>query len=66
MTTRRIRVHLVRHGESHGNIDREIHRNVADHAIPLSERGLQQAKEAGRWLENCLNSECHRSDQEGE
>lgn len=41
-----MRILLVRHGESAGNVDKKIHLTVADHAIPLSERGLAQAEES--------------------
>jgi broad specificity phosphatase PhoE len=39
---------LVRHGESLGNVDPMVHATTADHAVPLSERGHGQAREAGR------------------
>lgn len=45
-----MRIVLVRHGESLGNVDPSIHANTADHAVPLSKRGREQAREAGRWL----------------
>lgn len=45
-----MRVFLVRHGESQGNVDPSVHARMADHAIPLSERGHEQALEAGRRL----------------
>jgi 2,3-bisphosphoglycerate-dependent phosphoglycerate mutase len=45
-----MRILLVRHGESLGNVDRVVHATTADHAVPLSDRGLEQAREAGRWL----------------
>jgi 2,3-bisphosphoglycerate-dependent phosphoglycerate mutase len=46
-----MRVVLVRHGESQGNVDALVHARMADHAIPLSNRGEQQAREAGRHLD---------------
>ena len=46
-----MRIVLVRHGESQGNIDPSIHARLADHAIPLSDRGGEQAREAGRRLD---------------
>lgn len=46
-----MRIFLVRHGESMGNVDPDIHRRMADHAIPLSERGREQARLAGRELD---------------
>lgn len=46
-----MRVFLVRHGESQGNVDPTVHARMADHAIPLSDRGREQAREAGRRLQ---------------
>lgn len=43
-----MRIVLVRHGESLGNLDPSIHQTTPDHAVPLSERGVAQAHEAGR------------------
>src|SRR5512140_554251 len=43
-----MRILLVRHGESLGNVDPTIHATTADHAVPLSARGVDQAREAGR------------------
>jgi len=43
-----VRILLVRHGESLGNVDPTIHATTADHAIPLSDRGIDQARAAGR------------------
>jgi 2,3-bisphosphoglycerate-dependent phosphoglycerate mutase len=43
-----MRILLVRHGESLGNVDPSVHATTADHAVPLSERGQIQAREAGR------------------
>ena len=45
-----MRILLVRHGESLGNIDKTVHARLPDHAIPLSEKGQEQAREAGRFL----------------
>jgi broad specificity phosphatase PhoE len=45
-----MKILLVRHGESEGNVDRTVHSKMADHAIPLSERGHQQARRAGEFL----------------
>lgn len=52
-----MRIFLVRHGQSMGNVDKTIHRTTADHAIPLSERGKQQALEAGEFLRDFLRKE---------
>lgn len=40
----------MRHGESMGNIDPVVHATTADHAVPLSEGGHEQAREAGRHV----------------
>lgn len=50
-----MRVFLVRHGESQGNVDKTVHARMADHAIPLSARGHEQAREAGRRLAALLD-----------
>ncbi len=42
-----MRILLVRHGESMGNVDPAIHATTADHAVPLSDRGHEQAREVG-------------------
>ena len=51
-----MRIFLVRHGESEGNVDKNIHRTMADHAIPLSPRGHEQAETAGFVLRDYLES----------
>ncbi len=43
-------IKLVRHGESEANINRASVQEIGDHAISLSERGREQAREAGRRL----------------
>ena len=45
-----MRILLVRHGQSLGNIDPHVYSHVADHAIPLSPRGIAQAESAGERL----------------
>lgn len=45
-----VRILLVRHGESLGNVDPLIHATTADHAVPLSPTGVDQAREAGRAI----------------
>lgn len=43
-------IFLVRHGQSAGNIDHSVHQTMADHAIPLSDLGESQARDAARFL----------------
>jgi len=49
-----MRIYLVRHGESQGNVDKKVHETVADHAIPLSDKGHEQALAAGKFLAKYL------------
>lgn len=46
----RLRIFLVRHGESVGNLDRAVYKTLPDHQIPLSPAGRLQAREAGTFL----------------
>jgi broad specificity phosphatase PhoE len=41
---------LIRHGESQGNVDDTIYERVPDHALELTGRGRQQAREAGEQI----------------
>ena len=45
-----MKIFLVRHGESEGNVDKKIYRTKPDHALNLTEAGRQQAVEAGKFL----------------
>lgn len=49
-----MRIVLVRHGESLGNVDPSIHATTPDHAVPLSARGRAQAREAGARIADWL------------
>lgn len=51
-----MRIFLVRHGESLGNIDKSVHKELPDHAIPLSITGKQQALQAGWKIRNYFNN----------
>lgn len=48
-------IYLVRHGESLANLDVSIYKSVADHAVPLSPKGKQQAHDAGAALVDLLS-----------
>jgi broad specificity phosphatase PhoE len=52
-----MRILLVRHGESLGNVDPLVHATTADHAVPLSDRGRDQAREAGAQLADHLDAQ---------
>jgi patatin-like phospholipase/acyl hydrolase len=43
---------LLRHGESEANADNTLWRTKPDNIINLTEKGIQQAKEAGLRIEN--------------
>ncbi|OKL62896.1 hypothetical protein UA08_01582 [Talaromyces atroroseus] len=45
---------LIRHGQSEGNKNREIHQSVPDHRVNLTPEGHKQALEAGRRLRELL------------
>jgi broad specificity phosphatase PhoE len=52
-----MRILLVRHGESLGNIDPLVHATTADHAVPLSDRGKEQARQAGALVARHLEEQ---------
>ncbi|KAL2367645.1 hypothetical protein RJZ57_007989, partial [Blastomyces gilchristii] len=45
---------LIRHAQSEGNKNREIHQSVPDHRVKLTPEGQKQALEAGRRLRALL------------
>jgi broad specificity phosphatase PhoE len=45
---------LIRHGQSEGNKNREIHQSVPDHRVKLTPEGHKQALDAGRRLRELL------------
>jgi 2,3-bisphosphoglycerate-dependent phosphoglycerate mutase len=50
-----MRIFLVRHGESLGNIDDKAYRQFGDHNVPLTQWGYRQALEAGRTIASYLD-----------
>ncbi len=51
-----VRIFLLRHAQSQGNVDPSLYRDMADHAIPLSAGGQAQAREAGRRIKEHLQA----------
>ncbi|KAF5779296.1 putative phosphoserine phosphatase [Helianthus annuus] len=49
------RIILVRHGESAGNLDGSAYATTPDYKIPLTEAGIQQAKEAGKKIRDVIS-----------
>ncbi|KAK0389754.1 hypothetical protein NLU13_3327 [Sarocladium strictum] len=45
---------LIRHAQSEGNKNREIHQSIPDHRVKLTQDGWAQAHEAGRRLRTLL------------
>ncbi|OAA66427.1 phosphoglycerate mutase family domain containing protein [Niveomyces insectorum RCEF 264] len=45
---------IIRHGQSEGNKNRDIHQTVPDHRVKLTNEGWQQAYDAGRRLRAML------------
>lgn len=45
---------LVRHAQSEGNKNRDIHQTIPDHRVKLTPEGHRQAQEAGRRLRDLL------------
>lgn len=52
-----MRILLIRHGESHANVDTNVHRIIPDHEIALSSRGEEQAKRAGEYVKAYFEKE---------
>ena len=48
------RIILVRHGQSMGNVDEETYARIPDWKIALTDKGVQQAREAGLQLASLL------------
>lgn len=51
-----MRIFLVRHGESLGNLDEQAYRQFGDHNVPLTQFGYRQALDAGRAIASYLNA----------
>ncbi len=51
------RIVLVRHGQSVGNVNKEIYKEIPDYALQLSEEGKAQAVEAGRRFRELIGDE---------
>lgn len=43
-------IFLIRHGESQGNVNKEIYKTIPDWKIDLTEKGMLQSREAGKKL----------------
>jgi len=48
------RIILVRHGESMGNVNKEIYKTVPDYALDLTEKGVNQAMWVGKEIHKLI------------
>lgn len=51
------RIILIRHGESEANVDKYLFGRVPDYTIELTDKGREQASEAGRKLKQLVHDE---------
>ena len=51
------RIILIRHGESEGNRNVDIYATVPDHAIGLTDRGREQARQCGQKLRQLMGDD---------
>ncbi len=51
------RIILIRHGESEGNVDRRVYGQKPDYTLLLTERGIEQARLAGKELKALVQDE---------
>eukprot|EP00271_Cylindrocystis_brebissonii_P009728 TRINITY_DN2487_c0_g5_i1.p1 TRINITY_DN2487_c0_g5~~TRINITY_DN2487_c0_g5_i1.p1 ORF type:complete len:341 (-),score=57.30 TRINITY_DN2487_c0_g5_i1:577-1599(-) len=51
---RPVRIILVRHGESEGNIDQKVYTHLADSKVALTVKGREQAEQCGRRIRQVI------------
>lgn len=51
------KIFIIRHGQSQGNVNREIYKDIPDYALKLTELGNKQAHLAGTEINNYVNGE---------
>jgi len=51
------RIILIRHGESEGNFDKGLYLKIPDYALVLTEKGIEQARQAGKVIKETIGSE---------
>lgn len=51
------RILLIRHGESEGNVDREVYAKKPDYTLNLTAKGIDQAIDAGKKLRALIGDE---------
>jgi len=51
------RIILIRHGESEGNLDSSLYKTTPDYALKLTQKGVSQAKQAGKEIKSLIDDE---------
>jgi broad specificity phosphatase PhoE len=57
LARRPVRMYLVRHGESQGQIDAATYSRISDNEVPITDQGRKQAQEAGRKLREMIGDD---------
>jgi broad specificity phosphatase PhoE len=52
-----VRLILLRHAECLGNVDKSAYTTIPDHALPLTEHGIRQARDAGPRIKDVIGGE---------
>lgn len=52
-----VTIYLLRHGQSEANVDKNVYRIKPDHGISLTSVGMEQAREAGLFLERMFREQ---------
>jgi len=47
---RPMHIFLIRHGQSVAKVGENYEKRLPDHLVPLTETGMEQARETGKWL----------------
>jgi len=45
-----MKIFLIRHGETTANVGENYEERVTDHLVSLTDNGIAQANDAGKWL----------------
>lgn len=51
------KIFIVRHGQSIGNVDKSVYKDIPDYALHLTDKGRQQALDVGKKFEDLIGSE---------
>lgn len=51
------KIYLIRHGESEGNVNKDIYKTKPDYALLLTKKGIKEAAQTGQKLRTLLNGE---------